>query len=302
MAFLAGSIKDIRGILVALIAFKNASRKGEFVNLRMKHVHRSVEFDNNQMSIKLEDHKTAPSGKYAYFHMPRDVYNMLLGYCKLVRQGKEDEDSAGDQPVFGTGYEDACHSAINKWLKGAWKNSGMEYKYPDFKMTLTNNRKRMPGLARGADTTKANAMAQYMKHNKATADKHYPVHHQLGHSQPMYQWLEKVQMKKASSTRSATAPNQGRTAASPMSRRYPFFRLTPHLPRCYPPPLSRSYPLCHQGATCGPPWAVMPHLPPPRSYPPSRSYPWPSLGPHMPTLTYKHGQPWRPVCAITWAN
>ncbi|KAH3696292.1 hypothetical protein DPMN_083757 [Dreissena polymorpha] len=73
------------------------------------------------MSIKLEEHKTASSGKYAYFHMPRELYNMLLGYCKLVRQGKADDDAAGEEYVFGKGNEDAGHSAINRWIKAAWK-------------------------------------------------------------------------------------------------------------------------------------------------------------------------------------
>ncbi|KAH3737915.1 hypothetical protein DPMN_044513 [Dreissena polymorpha] len=89
----------------------------------MKHVHQAILFDTHQTSITLEDHRTSRAGYYAYFYKTRDIYDILLGYCKLILQGKAnaDEDAAGYQPVFGTGDEDARHSSINKWLYAAWK-------------------------------------------------------------------------------------------------------------------------------------------------------------------------------------
>ncbi|KAH3716480.1 hypothetical protein DPMN_059203 [Dreissena polymorpha] len=52
-------------------------------------------------------------------------------------------------------------------------------RYPDFHMSLTMNRKRMTEVARGADADNGGDMADFMKHKKSTADRHYAVHHQL---------------------------------------------------------------------------------------------------------------------------
>ncbi|KAH3864375.1 hypothetical protein DPMN_027392 [Dreissena polymorpha] len=83
----------------------------------MKHVHKAVPFGNNMnMSIRLEVHKTALSGKFAYLHMSKKVYDMLLGYCKVVIKDQGD----GDQYVFGEGDPYARNNAVNRWLQKAW--------------------------------------------------------------------------------------------------------------------------------------------------------------------------------------
>ncbi len=58
-------------------------------------------------------------------------------------------------------------------------SAGMQRRYPGFVMSLTNNRKRLTGLVRTEDPTKAAPMAAYMKHNQSTADRYYAVHEQL---------------------------------------------------------------------------------------------------------------------------
>ncbi|KAH3779957.1 hypothetical protein DPMN_157766 [Dreissena polymorpha] len=55
----------------------------------------------------------------------------------------------------------------------------MLLKYPKFHVSLTMNRKRLTGVARGNDTERALEMASYMKHNLSAADKHYAVQQQL---------------------------------------------------------------------------------------------------------------------------
>ncbi|KAH3851496.1 uncharacterized protein LOC127874772 isoform X2 [Dreissena polymorpha] len=215
------------------------------------------------MSIKLEDHKTAPSGKYAYFHMPRDVYNMLLGYCKLVRQGNADEDTAGYRPVFGTVDEDACHSAINKWLKAAWKNSGMEDKYPDFKMKLTNNRKQQK---KASSTRSATAL------NPEPGQEYVPVLSDAA-SATLAPELPTTTVKELPLVPSDAAPAPALVLSTTTSKELPVVPSHATLPprpgathrqgaTRYPPwaVTRRTCPhpgaTHHQGATRGPPWAV----------------------------------------------
>ncbi|KAH3716481.1 hypothetical protein DPMN_059204 [Dreissena polymorpha] len=62
----------------------------------MRHVDKAVQFDEDQMSIKLDQHKTATSGKYAYLHMSGDTYNLQVTYASVVRGNGDD---TGDQPV-----------------------------------------------------------------------------------------------------------------------------------------------------------------------------------------------------------
>ena len=84
----------------------------------MKHVHKAVPFGNSMdnMSIRLETHKTALSGKFAYLHMTKKVYQWILGYCKVVIKDQQD----GEQYVFGDGDADARNNAVNRWLQKAW--------------------------------------------------------------------------------------------------------------------------------------------------------------------------------------
>ncbi|KAH3848567.1 hypothetical protein DPMN_090945 [Dreissena polymorpha] len=128
----------------------------------MKHVHKAVPFGNNMnMSIRLEVHKTALSGTFAYLHMSKKVYDMLLGYCKVVIKDQRD----GDQYVFGEGDPYARNNAVNRWLQKAWAN-------------------------------KAAPMAAYMKNRESTADRLYAVHEQLKQSEKMYLFVDQVQSKK----------------------------------------------------------------------------------------------------------
>ncbi|KAH3855460.1 hypothetical protein DPMN_098027 [Dreissena polymorpha] len=85
-------------------------------SLQLKHVHSATAFGDNQMWIRLEAHKTAHAGRFTYLQMPRSIYDMLLGYCKLVLKDETD----GEQYVFGNGEQDARNCSINRWLQKAW--------------------------------------------------------------------------------------------------------------------------------------------------------------------------------------
>ena len=86
----------------------------------MRHVDRACQFDEDgSMSITLDQHKTAKSGKYAYMHMSQETFQLLKTYATVVRGTG---DNIGDQPVFATpGDEELRHTTINQWLQSTWR-------------------------------------------------------------------------------------------------------------------------------------------------------------------------------------
>jgi hypothetical protein len=51
--------------------------------------------------------------------------------------------------------------------------SGMLERYPNYRFTLTANRKRITMVGRKADRHMAPEIADFLKHSQATADRHY---------------------------------------------------------------------------------------------------------------------------------
>ncbi|KAH3892274.1 hypothetical protein DPMN_016389 [Dreissena polymorpha] len=124
--------QDIRGVLIMLMEIPNGSRAGEFVELRVcilpfhtfnpfihsliticayksgvfialqfKHVqHAQPSLGGLHCTVSIDAHKTAKWGRYAYFHLEREVMELLRSFCDVALKvaGAGAKRSAGFRP------------------------------------------------------------------------------------------------------------------------------------------------------------------------------------------------------------